>query len=58
MSSSKIVTSILLGIMVSKGYLRFEEKVATYWPEFGKNGKENIKVEDILRHESGMHKFD
>ena len=47
-----------MGIMVSKGHLQFEEKVSTYWPKFAKNGKENMKVEEILRHEGGMHKFD
>ena len=58
MSSSKTVTNILLGIMVSNGHLNFSEKVSTYWPKFAKNGKENLKVEDVLRHECGMHKFD
>jgi hypothetical protein len=58
MSSSKIVSSILMGIMVSRGLLKYDEKVATYWPEFAQHGKENIKVEDIMRHEGGMHKFD
>jgi CubicO group peptidase (beta-lactamase class C family) len=58
MSSSKVVASILMGIMVSKGHLNLEEKVSTYWPEFAQKGKENIKVEDIMRHEGGMHKLD
>ena len=28
--------------------------MCTYWPEFGKNGKENIRLCDVLRHESGL----
>jgi len=30
--------------MVDKGHLKYEEKVSKYWPEFGKNGKENLTV--------------
>jgi len=37
--------------------LDLAEKVTKYWPEFGKNGKENLLVEDIMRHEGGMSKF-
>jgi len=24
--------------------------LSRYWPEFAQNGKENIKIEDVLRH--------
>ena len=34
----------LIGIMVDKGLLNYEEKICKYWPEFGKNGKENITL--------------
>jgi len=43
-SSTKPVASILIGIMVDKGLLNYEEKICKYWPEFGKNGKENITL--------------
>jgi len=49
-SSTKSLTAILMAILVDKGLLKYEEKVATYWPEFGQHGKENVKVEDVLRH--------
>ena len=29
--------------------------VATYWPEFGCNGKERILVRHLLSHEAGLH---
>ena len=28
-----------------------------HWPEFGQKGKGDIKVEDVLRHESGLPFF-
>ena len=32
----------------------FEEKVTTYWPEFAKNGKGDLLVADVMRHEGGF----
>lgn len=40
--------------MVDKGLLDYNEPVATYWPEFAKNGKENILVKDVLCYDSGI----
>ena len=39
---------------MEKGLLAYEENVTKYWPEFGQNGKENVTVADVLRHESGL----
>ena len=44
--------------MKDQGHLSYEEKVCTYWPEFAQNGKENITVADVMRHEAGMEKFE
>ena len=44
-------------MLVDKGLLRYDEKVSTYWPEFASNGKSEIKLEDVLRHESGLARF-
>ena len=46
-----------MAMMVDKGYLKYDEAVSRYWPEFAKNGKEKIKVSDVLRHQSGLLKF-
>jgi len=56
-SSGKVLTSIAMCILVDKGVLNYGEKVCKYWPEFAKNGKENIRVEDVLRHDSGLYAF-
>ena len=40
-SSGKSVASIALAILVDRGLLEYELKISHYWPEFGKNGKEN-----------------
>lgn len=53
-STTKIVTSLAALILVSRGLLDINENVATYWPEFAANGKEKIKVSQILSHSSGV----
>jgi CubicO group peptidase (beta-lactamase class C family) len=33
------------------------DKVCKYWPEFAQNGKENLTISQILRHEAGLNTF-
>ena len=35
----------------------YEDKVTKFWPEFGQNGKEDVQICDILRHECGLPSF-
>lgn len=43
--------------LVDEGMLDIEKPVAFYLPEFGVNGKENVKVADLLIHESGLQAY-
>ncbi len=40
--------------LVSEGKLSVEDTVAKHIPEFSKNGKENVKIKDLLTHTSGL----
>ena len=42
----------------SRGWLDYDERVATYWPEFGQNGKEQITVRQLLAHQAGLPVID
>ena len=53
-SSGKSIAAIVVALMVDRGLLDYDEKVSTYWPEFAKNGKDNITVADVMRHEGGL----
>ncbi|KAL1857967.1 hypothetical protein Plec18170_003191 [Paecilomyces lecythidis] len=53
-SSTKVVTCLAAHMLVDRGRLDMDENVATYWPEFGANGKENVKVSHLLSHSSGL----
>jgi len=54
-SSGKSLETIAMAHLVDKGLLDYNEKIVNYWPEFGNNGKMNIKVSDVLRHQAGLH---
>ena len=46
-----------MGMLYDKGLFKFEDKISKYWPEFGQNGKEELRICDVLRHESGLGYF-
>lgn len=43
--------------LVDEGRLDIYKPVADYLPKFGVNGKENVKVIDLLIHESGLQAY-
>jgi CubicO group peptidase (beta-lactamase class C family) len=53
-SATKAVASTVIHRLADKGLLDYDTPVATYWPEFGANGKSDITIRDVLRHRSGL----
>ncbi|KAI9246838.1 beta-lactamase/transpeptidase-like protein [Helicostylum pulchrum] len=53
-SCTKTLSSIIVAQLVEQGLLAYEERIATYWPEFSQGNKENVTLEDLMRHRSGM----
>jgi uncharacterized protein YbbC (DUF1343 family)/CubicO group peptidase (beta-lactamase class C family) len=49
-----IATTTAVMQLVEKGNLGLKDPVSKYWPEFGSNGKEEITVQDLLTHCSGL----
>ena len=45
-SCGKVVETIGIALLVDKGHLRYEEPIATYWPEFGQRNKGEISMKD------------
>ena len=56
-SSGKSVGAILLAKMVEEGKLSYTDPICKYWPEFAQNGKKNLTLADLMRHEGGMSKL-
>ena len=57
-SASKGLSAMTLAIAHSRGWLDYEERVATYWPEFAQQGKEKVTVRQLLAHQAGLFAFD
>jgi len=56
-SSTKSLTAIAMAILVDKGLLSYDAKIADYWPEFAQNNKGALTVADLMRHEAGLAAF-
>lgn len=57
-STTKGVVSIAVAMCVQRGLLDYDEKVATYWPEFAAAGKADITVGQLLAHRGGLYTLD
>ena len=53
-STTKGISSLAFSLLHSWGLLDYDEKVATYWPEFAKNGKKEITIRQLLAHQAGL----
>ncbi|KXS21011.1 beta-lactamase/transpeptidase-like protein [Gonapodya prolifera JEL478] len=53
-SSGKAIMAMSIAHAVSKGMLRYDQKIADVWPEFAEGGKENVLVKDLLEHAGGV----
>jgi CubicO group peptidase (beta-lactamase class C family) len=57
-STTKGLAAMTLALAHSRGWLDYEERVNTYWPEFGQHGKETITVRQLLAHQAGLFAID
>jgi uncharacterized protein YbbC (DUF1343 family)/CubicO group peptidase (beta-lactamase class C family) len=49
-----VATATSVMILVERGQLRLQEKVAKFFPDFASKGKENVTVEQLLIHSAGL----
>jgi CubicO group peptidase (beta-lactamase class C family) len=57
-SATKGLAAMTLALAHSRGWLDYEARVATYWPEFAQYGKERITVRQLLAHQAGLYALD
>jgi CubicO group peptidase (beta-lactamase class C family) len=57
-SSTKGLAAMTLALAHSRGWLDYEERVSTYWPEFAQHGKSAITVRQLLAHQAGLFALD
>ena len=57
-STTKGLAAMTLALAHSRGWLEYDERVASYWPEFAQNGKQAITVRQLLAHQAGLFALD
>lgn len=57
-STSKGLAAMTLAVAHTRGWLDYDKRVTTYWPEFGQAGKERVTVRQLLGHEAGLPVID
>jgi CubicO group peptidase (beta-lactamase class C family) len=53
-SCTKGATALCAHMLVAQGVLDLDAPVATYWPDFAKNGKDGVTVRMLLAHQAGL----
>jgi CubicO group peptidase (beta-lactamase class C family) len=53
-SGSKAVTALLVHMLAEDGLLDIHDPVTTYAPEFGRKGKQDITIHQLLAHRGGI----
>ena len=57
-SATKGLAAMTLALAHSRGWIDYDERVCTYWPEFAQQGKERITVRQLLAHQAGLFALD
>ena len=57
-SATKGMSAAAIAVAHSKGLFRLDEPVASYWPQFGQLGKEQVTVRQLLAHRAGLAVID
>jgi CubicO group peptidase (beta-lactamase class C family) len=57
-STTKGVVGCCVAMLVDRGELSYEDTVASVWPEFAQNGKQDITVAQVLSHQAGLPAFE
>src|SRR5277367_4796158 len=53
-SATKGMASTVIHRLVDRGLIDYDAPVAEYWREFGANGKSNITLRQMMRHQAGL----
>jgi CubicO group peptidase (beta-lactamase class C family) len=48
------LASTVIHRLVGRGLIEYDTPVAQYWPAFGANGKADISVRQLMRHQAGL----
>lgn len=57
-SCTKGMAAIALALLLQRGQLDLDQRVAHYWPEFAQAGKAAVTVRQLLSHQAGIPEVD
>lgn len=57
-SASKAITAMLVHKLAEEGGIDLDAPVARYWPAFGRKGKADITIAQVLSHRAGLPSLD
>lgn len=57
-SSGKSLAAIAIAALVGRGLLDYDAPVTDVWPAFGAEGKGDLTLADVMRHEAGLAALD
>lgn len=58
LSSGKPVAAVAIAQLLEKGFLRLDDPIVRFIPEFGQHGKEAITIRHVLTHTAGIRTAD
>lgn len=53
-STTKGPTSLAVAMLVDRGELSYDDRVAEYWPDFASRGKASVTVAQMMSHQAGV----
>jgi CubicO group peptidase (beta-lactamase class C family) len=53
-STSKGITATAMHLLAEQNLIRYDDTIASYWPAFAQNGKENITIRHLMSHTAGI----
>lgn len=57
-SVSKAVAALCVAMLVERGRVRYEQRLAEFWPEFAQHGKQDITLDWVMTHRAGLVLFE
>lgn len=53
-STTKSIASTILAMVMDQEGVPYSRKVSEFWPEFGKNGKQDVTIMNVVLHQAGL----
>ncbi|MBB83806.1 MAG: serine hydrolase [Deltaproteobacteria bacterium] len=57
-STTKTMAAMSVLVLADRNEIDLAAPVATYWPEFAKNGKEGVTISHVMSHSAGLSGFE